>query len=104
MIEVGGSVDQLLHLRLGCSNHPGITVAGVYYGYAGKTVDILAALDIGYDRTFRLFNYDRRNRPDKTRYEVILILFAGIRNKFLSKNEIVVARWNVKMFYVRKPF
>ena len=98
-------MNQLVGLGFGGGNHLRIAVAGVDHGDAGKTVDILAAPDIGYDRAFRLFNHNGRNRPDKTRYDVIFILLVGIRNKFLLKQApLNVARWNVSMFYVKKPF
>ena len=78
-------MHQFFHLSFCGSNHLRIAVPGVHDRNAGKTINIVAAMDISYDGTAGLIHDDRCNRLQETGDNVIFVLLECIRDQFLKR-------------------
>jgi hypothetical protein len=61
VINVGRTVDQLLHLCLRRRDDVGIAVAGVDHGDAGKAIEIFTAIDVSDDGAAGFVDHNRHD-------------------------------------------
>ena len=78
VINVRGTVDQLFHLRLGGSDNLGIAMSGVHHRDAGETVEILAAVLVGHNRTAGPVNHNRHNRLHEAGHYVVFVFLDSV--------------------------
>src|SRR6185369_7672350 len=83
VIQVGGAVDQLIHLRLGSGNDLGIAMSSVHDRNSGEAVEILAAVHVGHDGAVGAIDHNRRNRLQKAGHNVVFVLLNSVGHECL---------------------
>ena len=83
MINVGRAVDELVHLRFGGGDHPGLIVAGVDHRDAGEAVEILAAVDVSDFDAAGLIDHDRHDRLHEAGHHVVFVFLDCVGHECL---------------------
>src|SRR5580704_6142103 len=83
MVDIGRAVDKLVHLSFGGSDDLPIVVSGIDYGNAGKTIEVLAAVDIGDGSTAGVVNDNRDDRLHEAGHYVVFVFLDGVRHRCL---------------------